>query len=120
MQNVGISLQMILSTLAMQLPTTLIVLAACIVVLMRWRHLGRGAIWALAGFGLALVLGFVVPVVQSLVQSWVIQAHELAHKRAIVLSGLSIIWSLLRAATYVLLLLALLAGRERRAEATPV
>ena len=107
---------MFVSAFTVQLPTLLVCLAACVIVLVRWRQLRGGAIWALAGFGLALVLCLVVPLVQTLAQHWVMQSGETSYQRAWVFTGLSVLWSLLRAGTYAFLLLAVVAGRGRSAE----
>ena len=102
---------MLLSTLATQLPVFVVCLVASVVVLVRWKEGSRGSVWALLGFGLALMLCFVVPVVQTSVQRWIIESGDVA-SRASVFTGLSVLWSLLRAATYALLLVAVFAGRS--------
>jgi hypothetical protein len=103
-------IQMLLSSLMMQLPLLLVCLAAVAFVLVRWKQASRGAIWALLGFGLALVLCLAIPLVQTAVQQWVMQGGNVAH-RAGIFGGLSLVWSVLRAASYALLLVAVFAGR---------
>jgi hypothetical protein len=102
---------MLLSALATQLPVFVVCIVASVVVLVRWKEGARGSIWALLGFGLALTLCIVVPVVQTSVQHWIMESGDAA-RRASVFTGLSILWSLLRAATYALLLVAVFAGRS--------
>jgi hypothetical protein len=102
---------MLLSTLATQLPVLVVCMVASVVVLVRWKEGSRGSLWALLGFGLALMLCIVVPVVQTTVQRWVMQSGDVA-RRASVFTGLSILWSVLRASTYALLLVAVFAGRS--------
>ena len=99
------------SMFTVNLPTLIVCVVACVVIFSRWKQNPGGSLWALLGFGLALILCFAVPVVQAVAQSWVIQSGEIA-RRASLLTGLAILWSILRAATYVLLLLAVFAGRK--------
>ena len=111
-------LKMFLSLFVMQLPILLVCLLAGVVVLIRWRQASSGSLWALLGFGLALVLCIAIPVVQTAVQHWVAQSGDIA-RRASVFTGLSVLWSVLRAATYALLLVAVFAGRSTAASTTP-
>ena len=104
-------IRMFLSTFAMQLPTLLVCLVAGVVIVVKRKQVSGGSMWALLGFGLALVLCIVIPLVQTSVQLWVVQSGDVAH-RASVLTNLSILWSLLRAITYALLLVAVFAGRS--------
>ncbi len=106
-------IKMLLSSFAMQIPILLVCLVAGVIILVRWKQTARGAVWALLGFGLAFILCILIPIVQTSVQSWVMQSGDIdfAH-RASVLSGLSILWSVLRAISYALLLVAVIAGRS--------
>jgi hypothetical protein len=110
--------RMLLSMLTMQLPLLAVCLVALVVILVKWKEAPRGALWAFLGFCLALILCTVMPIVQSVVQRWVMQHDDVAH-RAPILSGLSILWSLLRAASYALLLVAVFAGRSMPPAASP-
>lgn len=69
-------IQMLLSSLRMQLPLLLVCLAAVVFELVRWKPASRGAIWALLGFGLALGLCLAIPLVQTVVQQWVMQGEN--------------------------------------------
>jgi hypothetical protein len=80
------------------------------VVLTRWRQGSSGSLWALLGFGLTLLLCVAIPAVQTVVQSWVVEMEP--SRRGTLYSALSMLWSVLRAATYALLLVAVYAGRN--------
>lgn len=109
--NTGVPIGIFLSMFLTQLPVLLVCLVAAVVVVVKWKQAGSGSIWALCGFGLAVFLGLAVPVVQTLVHFWMMQGGNFP-SRAPILSALGILWSVLRAATYVLLLLAVFAGRS--------
>lgn len=86
------------------LPSLLVCAAAVAVVLSRSRQL-RGAVhWALLGFGLSLFVCVVSPI------TWPLVWRFLGPRVFNVL--LSVFWSLVHAASYGCLLLAVLAGRE--------
>lgn len=101
---------MILSMFLMQLPTFIVCGVACLVILSRWKEGSQGSFWALVGFGSVLGLCILMPVAQALVQSWAFQGEQRAG-RMWVFSAFSLVWSLLHAATYVFLLIAVFAGR---------
>jgi Na+/glutamate symporter len=101
----------IFRSLAIQLPILLVCLVAGIVVLAKWRQGACASIWALAGFGLALFLSFAIPITQQVVHSWVMQDGNPARLDATLL-GLAVLWSVLRAISYILLLAAVFAGRS--------
>ena len=105
-------IKLLLSMFAMQLPTLLVCFVAGVVILGRWKQGSKGSIWALFGFGLAAVLCFVVPVAQTAVQQWVRHSGHTTVGSASVMAGISIVWSVLRAVTYALLLIAVFAGRS--------
>ena len=108
----------ILRSLAIQLPILLVCLLAGVVVLAKWRHGSRGSIWALFGFGLALFLCFAIPIAQPVVRSWVMQGGDAARLGA-TFTGLAVLWSVLRAITYGLLLVAVFAGRSAPTSVPP-
>ena len=105
-------IRVLLSTFAIQLPTLLVCFVAGIVILARWKEGSKGSMWALLGFGLAAVLCFAVPVSQSVVQDWVRHSGRTTVEGASLLASISIGWSVLRAVTYALLLIAVFAGRS--------
>ena len=107
-------IRMFLSMFAMNIPTLLVCLVGCVAVIGNWKRLSSAAIWAALGFGVALLLCFLVPLGQTAAQAWIRQGGEVG-SRASIYSSLSLLWSLLRAATYVFLLLAVIMGRSRPA-----
>ena len=112
-------IKMFVSALAIQLPTLLVCFVAGVVILGRWRQASKGAIWALLGFGLATVLCIAIPVAQAGVQEWVKQSRWTIADRASVFAGLGLLWSVLRAVSYALLLVAVFAGRSNSSSASP-
>jgi hypothetical protein len=100
------------SLFAVYLPRLIICVLACIVILAKWRDAPRGALWALLGFGLALILCFVMPVGQSLVQHWVFQSGD-RESRMWAYSAFGMLGSILQAVIYVFLLVAVFAGRSK-------
>jgi hypothetical protein len=97
---------------AVQLPTLLVCLAAGLVILARWKEASTGAVWALFGFGLASILCIAIPIAQAGVQEWLMQSGWTVAQRASVFAALGFLWSVLRAITYALLLVAVIAGRS--------
>jgi hypothetical protein len=104
--------KMLLSMFAIQLPTLVVCFVALVVVLGKWKEGSKGSMWALLGFGLAAVLCFAVPVTQTAVQDWVTHSGHTTIESASVMAGISMGWSVLRAITYALLLIAVYAGRS--------
>jgi hypothetical protein len=105
-------IKLLLSMFAVQLPVLLVCLVAGVVILARWRQGSKGSLWALLGFGVAAVLCFAVPVAQTVVQDWVRQGSHSMVEGASVMAGISLVWSVVRAASYALLLIAIFAGRS--------
>ena len=103
-------LKVFLSMFAVNLPTLLVCSVACIMIVGRWRQGSGHLFWGLVGFGLALLLCFVVPAIQTVLQQWVFQSGE-RMSRAWVLSAFGILVSVLHAAIYGCLLAAIFAGR---------
>ncbi|WP_395748590.1 hypothetical protein [Prosthecobacter sp.] len=106
-------IKVILASLLSQLPILLVSLVALIMIFARSKELSKASMWALLGFGLTLLLCIVIPVVQNMVQRWAIENRELTHdQRASIFTGISFLWSVLRAISYALLLVAVFAGRR--------
>jgi hypothetical protein len=84
---------------------------ACVVIVAKWREARSGAPWALLGFGLALILCFVMPVGQTMIQHWVLQEGDRA-SRMWAFSAFGMLGSVLQAIIYVFLLVAIFAGRS--------
>ena len=99
-------IKLLLSMFAIQLPTLIVCFVAGVVILGRWKQGSKGSMWALLGFGLAAFLCFAVPVAQTAVQEWVRHSGYTTLESASVMAGISIVWSVLRAVTYALLLIA--------------
>jgi hypothetical protein len=104
-------LKLLLSTFAIQLPTLLVCFVAGVVILGKWKEGSKGSLWALLGFGLAALLCFAVPAAQTAVQGWISHSGHTAIESASVMAGISFVWSVLRALSYALLLIAVFAGR---------
>ena len=111
-------IKMLVSTLAIQLPTLLVCFVAGVVILGRWKEASKGAIWAVLGFGLATILCITIPVAQAGVQEWMRQSGWTTAERASLFAGLGFLWSVLRAITYALLLVAVFAGRSNSPSAS--
>jgi hypothetical protein len=103
--------RLLLSIFAAEVPVALVCLVAGVVILPKWQQAPRASLWALAGFGIALVLCILIPVGQTAAQSWAMQSHVATVDRAAVFAALAIVWSVLRAVSYLLLLVAIYAGR---------
>lgn len=91
------------------LPTLIVCVTACLVIVGKWQQGSRGSIWALIGFGLAVMLGIASPVVQTLFQSLIVGNSQQAAVR--IMSIYRIAASILHAASYLFLLIAVFAGR---------
>lgn len=103
-------LKVFVSLFAVHLPTLLVCAVACIVIVGRWRQGSRHLFWGMVGFGLALVLCFVIPAVQTALQQWAFQSAERI-SRAWVFTAFGVIISALHAAIYGCLLTAIFSGR---------
>ena len=111
MNNID-QLKPLLSVFAIQLPTLIVCLVAGVVILGRWKEGSKGSLWAFLGFGLAAALCFAIPMAQIAVQNWISHSGHTAIEGASVIAGISIVWSILRAISYALLLIAVFAGRS--------
>jgi len=111
-------MKIFLSMLSMQLPTMLVCLVACVLILTKWTGRSRGLLWALLGFGSVLALCLVWPVVFTIVQSWAIHSGQIAG-RMWAMTLLSLVSSVLHAVTYVFFLVAVLAGHPAQTTANP-
>jgi len=105
-------LKTFLSLFAMNLPALAVCFVAGVVILGRWRDAPRASIWALLGFGLLVVLCFVVPLGQTFLQQWVFENGQRA-SRMWAFTALGIVGSVLRALIYAFLLAAIYAGRPK-------
>ena len=109
--NSNDEIRMLASLFAVQIPVLVICFVACVVILARWKEAPKAALWALLGFGLATLLGFVVPATQTGLQTWIRQSGHTAEGIQ-AMAGLGFLWSVLRAISYLLLLTAIFSGRS--------
>ncbi len=72
--------------------------------------------WALMGFGLSIVLCVLIPLAQMFIQRWVLEGGTSVGQRASVFTIVGLVWSILRAVSFGLLLMAIVAGRGQRTE----
>jgi len=98
-------LKTFLSLFAINLPALLVCFVAGIVILGRWRDAPGASLWALLGFGLLVVLCFVIPLVE-------VGQRE---GRMWALTAFGIVGSVLRALIYAFLLAAIYSGRPKAA-----
>jgi len=111
-------IKIFLSMFLMELPTLIVCLVACIIILTKRGAAPRASSWALLGFGSVLFLCIVMPVVHTAIQSWVFQSgHRTDREWAF--TAVSLVAIVLHAATYVFLLLAVLAGRTTTDSTNP-
>jgi len=115
--NSLIDLKMFFSMFAVSAPLLIACLVGVFVVINRWKQAPGAARWALAAFVLGAALCFLIPLAQTIVQHWLVEGGNMS-QRAWVFGALSMVWSVLRATTYILLLVAVFAGRVRT-EPTP-
>lgn len=109
--NNSTQLTTLLSLFAGQSPILIVSVLGCLIVGVRRTELSGAASWAILGFGLSILLCVVIPVAQMLVQNWVMESGQNVAQRASIFTILAVVWSLLRAASYALLLIAIIAGR---------
>jgi hypothetical protein len=112
MNTDALQLNLFLSLLAASVPTIIVCLIAGIVIMARWRDVGGAAPYALLSFGLLFVLCFVIPLGQTLLQHWVLEDGQRA-SRMWAFTAFGFANSALHALIYVLLLLAIFAGRSK-------
>lgn len=113
MDNPTDQLRIFLSMFALNVPTLLVCAVVCVMIVGRWRQGSGYSFWAILGFGLALLLCFVMPAIQTALQQWVFQSGERI-SRAWVFSAFGVFASVLHAAIYACLLAAIFAGRPAR------
>lgn len=100
---------MFLAMFTTQLPLLFVSIVGAVFVLTRWTRVPVAAAWALSGLILSIIICIGMPLVQTLVQTWAMQDMP---GRAATLSAVGILWSLGRAISYGLLLVAVFAGRR--------
>jgi hypothetical protein len=100
---------------ASQLPVFFVALIGAFVTIGRWKEAPSAGIWSLLGFGIAALLCILVPVSQVGVRYWL--SHNSGHSSEVqmIFTALTVFWSIFRAASYILLLVAIFAGRPKTA-----
>jgi hypothetical protein len=112
MNNDPVQLKLFLTSLAMNVPTLLVCLVAGVVILGRWREGSNVSVWAALGFGLFLVLCFVMPLAQTMIQQWVLEPGQ-RESRMWAFTAFGIVGSVLHAVIYLCLLAAIYTGRRK-------
>lgn len=102
----------LVSMFVAQLPVLIVSVLGCVIVAARRNELGGAASWALMGFGLSVVLCVLIPLAQTFVQRWVMEGGASVTQRASMLTVLALVWSIARAVSLGLLLMAIVAGRS--------
>jgi hypothetical protein len=98
-----------------QLPILIVAFVGAIITLNRWRDAPAAGVWSLLGFGAAILLCLLVPASQMGVRYWLAHNSGNPSGLATAYTALAVVWSLLRAVSYVFLLVAIFAGRPRSA-----
>ena len=111
MTTIGDQIRIFLTSMVYELPTLIVCIVACVLILTRLNRSSRSKFWGLLGFVIVFFLCILAPIEQVLVQSWVIQGGHLAD-RAWALTISSVFLTGLRTIAYVFLLMAILAGRS--------
>jgi len=111
----NVQLSALLSLFVAQLPILIVSLLGCLVIMTRTNDLAGAASWALMGFGLSLVLCIAIPIGQTIIQKWAMEGGISLTQRATMFTILGLVWSTLRAASYALLLMAVITGRPNAA-----
>lgn len=117
MENLGL-LSIFISGIIFQLPTVIVCAVACALILTKKNKIVTAPHYALWGFGLALGLGVTMPVLSGILQVWLIRSDGASRLNHIYLMGLlQLVSALLHAATYGLLLMAMLAPAKPKGQA---
>jgi hypothetical protein len=111
MENPSDQIRLFLSMFAVNVPTLIVCGIACLLIAGRWQQGTTYPSWAMAGFGTALVLCFLMPAAQTALQHWVFQSGNRLG-RAWVFTAFGLVASGLHAAIYGCLLMAIFAGRS--------
>ena len=106
-----IALKIFLQMFFFGLPTMIVCLGACVVILIKRKSGSSWQLWALSGFGFGLIIAIVAPITQAVIQSWMLQSGNTASYTWI-FSLLGGFWSVSRAIAYALIFVAVLEGRE--------
>ena len=115
MQNNMQWLVQALTTVLMHLPVVLISLGAIVIAMMRWRQAPQASLFCLLGFGIILCLSVGMPFVQYFLIMG--PGRPAMGAAGTWMSALGVFWSGLVAVAYVLLTVAVFAGRSKPPQA---
>ena len=105
----------LLGAVATQLPVLLVSLVGIMVALISWRRAPAASLWTFLAFGLVFLLCILVPVSQQTMLRMMKESSLDARVTANVVFG--VVWSIVRAITYVFLLVGVYAGRKSASSA---
>lgn len=106
-----------LGGILIQLPVLVVCLVGIMVALISWRRSPVASVWTLLAFGLALLLCILIPISQQTMLSMMKESGVGTRVTANIVFGLA--WSVLRAVSYVLLLVGVYAGRKSTSATPP-
>jgi hypothetical protein len=104
-----------LQSILVQLPVLIVALIGIIIVISRWNDAPAAGVWSLLGFGSAVLLCLLYPISQAGLRYWSVNNPGHSREMLAVFTGLGVVWSLVRAASYTFLLAAIFAGRTKSA-----
>ena len=105
----------LLGAVATQLPVFLVSLVGIMVALISWRRAPAASLWTFLAFGLALLMCILVPVTQQTVLRTMKESSLDARVTANIVLG--VVWAIVRASSYILLLIGVYAGRKSASSA---
>ncbi len=100
----------LLGGIAVQLPVLLVCLVGIMVALISWRRAPAASLWTLLAFGLALLLCILIPISQQTMLRMMTESS--LDTRVTANIALGVVWSIVRAISYILLLVGVYAGRK--------
>jgi ABC-type methionine transport system permease subunit len=100
----------LLGGVATQLPVLLVCLVGIMVALISWRRAPAASLWTLLAFGLALLLCILIPISQQTMLRMMKESS--LDTRVTANIALGVVWSIVRAISYILLLVGVYAGRK--------
>ena len=112
--NTSSQIHFFLTSFLMFLPTLVVSIVGVILSVTKRKQAPDAAMWSLFGFGLALILCLTTPVGQFLIQNWVLRDGN--EGRVWMFTAFGLANSVLHAAIYVFLLIAVFSGRPRASE----
>ena len=105
----------LLGGIAVQLPVLLVSLVGIMVALTSWRRAPAASLWTFLAFCLAFLLCILIPVSQQTMLRLMKESSLDARVRANITLG--VVWSIVRAISYILLLVGVYAGRKSNSAA---